>query len=61
LERAIDGGFHPASSMARDWRFDALRSAPDFNQILRRAEELQRQALETFRASDGPRLLGLPG
>ena len=61
LERSIDGGFHPASSMARDWRFDPLRSAPDFNQILRRAEELQRQALETFRGAGGVRLLGLPG
>jgi serine/threonine protein kinase len=61
LERSIDGGFHPASSMARDWRFDPLRGAPDFNQIFRRAEELQRQALETFRGSGGPRLLGLPG
>ena len=61
LERAIDGGFHPASALARDWRFDPLRGAPDFNQIFRRAEELQRQALETFRGSGGPRLLGLPG
>jgi tetratricopeptide (TPR) repeat protein len=61
LERSIDGGFHPASSMARDWRFDPLRSAPDFNQIVRRAEELQRQALETFRGAGGARLLGLPG
>jgi eukaryotic-like serine/threonine-protein kinase len=61
LERSIDGGFHPASSMARDWRFDPLRSAPDFNQIFRRAEELQRQALETFRGAGGVRLLGLPG
>ena len=61
LERSIDGGFHPASSMARDWRFDPLRSAPDFNQIFRRAEELQRQALETFRGAGGARLLGLPG
>jgi len=61
LERAIDGGFHPASSMARDGRFDALRAAPDFNQIFRRAEELQRQAVETFRGAGGPRLLGLPG
>lgn len=61
LERAIDGGFHPASAMARDWRLDPLRAAPDFNQIFRRAEELQRQALDTFRGSGGPRLLGLPG
>jgi hypothetical protein len=61
LERAVDGGFHPASALAQDWRFDPLRGAPDFNQIVRRAEELQRQALETFRGAGGPRLLGLPG
>jgi TolB-like protein len=60
LERAIDGGFYPAAALARDWRFDPLRSAPDFNQIFRRAEELQRQALETFRGAGGSRLLGLP-
>jgi len=60
LERSIDGGFYPVSALARDRRFDALRSAPDFSQIFRRAEQLQREALETFRASDGPRLLGLP-
>jgi serine/threonine protein kinase len=61
LERAIDGGFHPASAMVRDWRFAPLRTAPDFNQIVRRAEGLQQRALETFRGAGGPRLLGLPG
>jgi len=32
----------------------------DFGQLVRRADELQRKALETFRAANGPRLLGLP-
>jgi len=27
---------------------------------VRRADELQREAFETFRAANGPRLLGLP-
>jgi hypothetical protein len=54
------GGFHPASSLVRDERFDPLRGMTDFMQIVRRADELQREALETFRAADGPRLLGLP-
>ena len=60
LERAIDGGFHPASAMARDWRLEPLRTAPDFSQIVRRAETLQDHAFETFRGAGGPRLLGLP-
>jgi hypothetical protein len=56
----VAGGFHPAWALARDPRMASLRGTADFNQILRRVEELQEQALETFRASDGPRLLGLP-
>jgi eukaryotic-like serine/threonine-protein kinase len=60
LERSIAGGFHPASALARDYRFDPLRAMADFRQLARRAEELQQQAIQTFRASDGPRLLGLP-
>ena len=60
LERAVTGGFHPASALAQDPRFAGLHGAGDFRQLLRQAQELQEQALETFRASDGPRLLGLP-
>jgi eukaryotic-like serine/threonine-protein kinase len=60
LERSVAGGFHPALALAHDPRFAPLRGAADFKQILRRAEELQQQALDTFRASDGPHLLGLP-
>ena len=60
LERSIAGGFHPASALVRDPRFDPVRGMSDFSQIVRRADELQREALETFRAADGPRLLGLP-
>ena len=54
------GGFHPASALVRDPRFDPVRATADFSQIVRRADELQREALEAFRAADGPRLLGLP-
>ena len=60
LERSIDGGFHPASALVHDPRFDPVRATPDFSQIVQRADELQREALEAFRAADGPRLLGLP-
>jgi eukaryotic-like serine/threonine-protein kinase len=60
LERAVVGGFHPASALVRDKRLDPVRATADFHQILRRADELQREAHETFRAAEGPRLLGLP-
>jgi len=60
LERSIGGGFHPASALVRDPRFDPVRGMSDFSQLVRRADELQREALETFRAANGPRLLGLP-
>jgi len=60
LERAIAGGFHPASALVRDSRFDSLRATTDFREIVRRADELKREAFEAFRAADGPRLLGLP-
>jgi serine/threonine-protein kinase len=60
LERAIDGGFYPAPALARDHRFDPLRATGDYNQLARRAEQLRQEALDAFRAADGPRLLGLP-
>jgi eukaryotic-like serine/threonine-protein kinase len=60
LERSINGGFYPASALVRDPRFDPVRATSDFIQLVRRAEERQREALEAFRAADGPRLLGLP-
>ena len=60
LGRAIEGGFHPASALMIDPRFDSMRGMSDFSKLVRRAEELQHQAFETFRAADGPRLLGLP-
>jgi hypothetical protein len=60
LERAVLGGFHPASALVNDSRFDPVRAMADFRKIVRHADELQREAFETFRAADGPRLLGLP-
>ena len=60
LERAIDAGYYPATALMSDPRFDSLRGATDFRSLVRRADELHRQALESFRLADGPRLLGLP-
>ena len=60
LERSVDGGFYVASALARNPWFDPLRATSDFTHIVRRAEELQREALAAFRAADGPRVLGVP-
>jgi serine/threonine protein kinase len=60
LERSISGGFYPATALVRDSRFDSVRATADFREMVRRADELRRDALEAFRAADGPRLLGLP-
>jgi eukaryotic-like serine/threonine-protein kinase len=60
LERSINGGYHPASALARDPRFDPLRATTDFRHLVQRADALQREALELFRTAGGPRTLGLP-
>jgi serine/threonine protein kinase len=60
LERAIAGGFHPASVLRRDERFAPLRATGDFRHVVARAEELEREAIAMFEAADGPRLLGVP-
>ena len=60
LARSINGGYHPASALVRDPRFDAVRAGADFRHLVGRADERQREALEAFRAADGARLLGLP-
>jgi eukaryotic-like serine/threonine-protein kinase len=60
LERALDAGYCPAWTLASDPRFDPVRGSNDFRSLMRRADEMQRRATESFRAADGPRLLGLP-
>jgi eukaryotic-like serine/threonine-protein kinase len=59
LERAVNAGYYPAMALMRDPRFDPVRATSDFRAIVRRADERQKEALEAFRAADGPRLLGL--
>ena len=49
LERAVVGGFHPASSLVRDRRFDPVRGMADFRQILRRADELNERDVPEVR------------
>jgi len=60
LERAVESGFYPASAFVSYPNLDSLRGTSDFRHIVGRAEERQREALEAFRETDGPQLLGLP-
>ena len=60
LERTVEAGFYPASAFISFPNLDPLRTASDFRHIVRRAEERHREALDAFRAADGPQLLGLP-
>ena len=60
LEHALEAGYCPAPTLASDPRFDPVRGSNDFRALARRAEEMQRRAAESFRAAEGPRLLGLP-
>ncbi len=60
LERSIERGFYAASALVSYPNLDPLRATSDFRHIVRRAEERRREALEAFRAADGPQLLGLP-
>ena len=60
LERTVEAGFYPASALVSYPNLDPLRTTADFRHIVRRAEERQREALDAFRAADGPQLLGLP-
>jgi len=60
LERTVEAGFYPASAFITFPNLDPLRTASDFRHIVRRAEERHREAVEAFRAAEGPQLLGLP-
>ena len=60
LERSLDRGFCAPAALARHPWFDSLRTMSDFTHIVRRAEEVRREALAAFHAADGPRVLGVP-
>jgi serine/threonine protein kinase/tetratricopeptide (TPR) repeat protein len=61
VRRAVAGGYFVASSLATLPLFDALRSSPAFQDVLREAEAGRGRAREAFREGGGARLLGLPG
>jgi serine/threonine-protein kinase len=60
LERSVEAGFYPVSAFVTFPNLDPLRTTADFRHIVRRAEERHREAVDAFRAADGPQLLGLP-
>jgi TolB-like protein/tetratricopeptide (TPR) repeat protein len=58
LKRTVDGGYFCYPQMASDPWLDPIRGDTEFKQILHRAEELNQEAIEVFRAAGGSRLLG---
>lgn len=59
LARAVDHGFFCYTTMVNDSWLDSLRTRPEFTALLRKAQQLQRQASATFLAASGDSLLGV--
>ncbi len=59
LSRAIGNGFFCYSAMVRDPWLDSLRGCKEFTGLLRKAQELHREALKSFLAAGGDSLLGI--
>ena len=59
LRVAVEGGFFCVPALTRDPWLDSLRTMPQFNAILRRAESRHRQALISFLSAEGDRVLGI--
>jgi serine/threonine protein kinase len=60
LSRSIDNGFFCYPAMVRDPWLDPLRSRPEFTAILRKCQQLHREASAAFLSFGGDTLLGLP-
>src|SRR5580692_2415287 len=58
LARSIDGGFFCYPAMARDPWLDPLRSRPEFTAIMRKCQQLHREASAAFLTLGGDALLG---
>jgi tetratricopeptide (TPR) repeat protein len=58
VRRAVAKGYFAAPALARNPQFDALRSAPAFQELLEEAEAGRQRALAAFREHGGERLLG---
>ncbi|HEY6249147.1 MAG TPA: protein kinase [Candidatus Angelobacter sp.] len=58
FSRAIDNGFFCYPAMLRDPWLDSLRASKEFVDLLRKAQELHREAVTSFLALGGDLLLG---
>jgi len=59
LGRAIDNGFFCYPAMVRDPWLDNLRASPGFTALLRKSDQLHREAATAFLAAGGDSLLGI--
>ncbi|HEX2715591.1 MAG TPA: hypothetical protein VHM88_25700, partial [Candidatus Acidoferrales bacterium] len=59
LSRAIDNGFFCYPAMIRDPWLDPLRGRGEFTDLLRKAQQLHREAVRSFLARGGDSLLGI--
>jgi tetratricopeptide (TPR) repeat protein len=60
FSRAIDKGFFCYPVMMRDPWLDPLRGSKEFSDLLRKAQELHREAVQSYFALGGEALLGAP-
>jgi hypothetical protein len=59
LTRSVNNGFFCYPALARDPWLDRIRGKTEFSKLMRKTQELQLQALRTFRESGGNTLLGV--
>jgi serine/threonine protein kinase len=59
LSRAVEHGFFCYPAMVRDPWLDGLRARPDFTDLLRKSQQLHREASAVFLAAGGDSLLGM--
>jgi tetratricopeptide (TPR) repeat protein len=59
LSRAISSGFFCYAAMVRDPWLDGLRTSSEFTNLLRKAQQLHREATAAFFAAGGDLLLGI--
>ncbi|HET9994443.1 MAG TPA: protein kinase [Candidatus Acidoferrum sp.] len=61
LSRAINNGFFCYPAMVRDPWLDSIRTRSEFTSLLRKAQELHREASALFFSAGGDTLLGIRG
>ena len=60
LTGVIEDGFFCVPGFTRDPWLDPLRAEPRFTEVMRRAATRHRQAVISFLAAEGDRVLGIP-